>query len=67
MTTMSQRNITTTENADLLRDRCEALEYMLEQCIDVMRAENITYVEAQAFSQGRMSVADALALKEQDA
>lgn len=65
--TRTEQNIVTTENADLLRDRCEALEYLLEQTNDSLRDCGHHYVEASAFLNGDMTVADVLQLKELDA
>lgn len=64
MTTMNQRNITTTQNADLLRDRCEALEYLLSGALQRLREADQVYAVAEAFDQGRYSVEDVLKHKE---
>lgn len=64
MTTMNQRNITTTQNADMLRDRCEALEYLLSGALQRLREADHVYAVAEAFDQGRYSVEDVLKHKE---
>lgn len=66
MTTMNQRNITTTQNADLLRDRCEALEYLLSGALQRLREADQVYAVAEAFDQGRYSVEDVLKHKEME-
>ena len=57
---------TTIENADLLRDRCEAMEYLLQQCAEIFEEEQLLYVELRSFLEGRMTVNDLLDLKRQD-
>lgn len=64
MTTQQQREITTTENADPLRDRCEALEYLLSGALQRLRDADHVYAVAEAFDQGRYSVEDVLNHKE---
>jgi len=57
---------TTLLNADLLRDRCEAMEYLLQQCAEIFEEEQLLYVELHSFLEGRMTVNDVLDLKRKD-
>jgi len=57
---------TTIQNADVLRDRCEAMEYLLQQCAEIFEEEQLLYVELRSFLEGRMTVNDLLDLKRQD-
>lgn len=66
MTAQQQREITTTRNADLLRDRCEALEYLLSGALQRLREADQVYAVAEAFDQGRYSVEDVLKHKEME-